>query len=124
MGINTHYYTFWGVVLDYNLFGKNTEENIIKNEQFHEELYTAGSSSKWSYIGDGMNGEYLLLGKILFDSGDLRWSDFEDTWQEIPLDKLPELDVEWRKAFQEDVPDYAYLIDNVPSKLITLAHYS
>jgi hypothetical protein len=112
MGISTHYYTFYGVKLSYP-----------EDENFTEALYEK-SSTKFDYILDGMSGDYFLLGKILFDSGDLRWSDIEDTWVNIPLDKLDDYDKIWREGFQEDFPEYAQLIEGQVSKLITLAHYS
>jgi len=119
MGINTHYYTFFGVKLPFYLNGKNDKAS----EEFHDELYEKASSG-FDHISDGMDAEYLLLGKKLFDSGDLRWSEIEDTWVDIKLDKLPEIDVEWRNSFREEFPNYAYLIEDVPSRLITFVHFS
>lgn len=120
MGINTHYYTFFGTKHPFYLNGKkHTEED----DAFHDALYD-GNYSGFDHVSDGMGGEYLLLGRKLFDSGDLRWNDIEDTWVDIELDKLPQIDVEWRNAFREVFPQYAYLIENVTSKLITFMHLS
>ncbi len=112
MGISTNYYTFYGVKLSYP-----------EDKEFTDALYDK-SSSKFDYVLDGMSGEYFLLGKILFDSGDLRWNEFEDVWKPIPLDKLSEIDKSWREGFLEDFPDHADLIEGKASELFTFAHYS
>jgi hypothetical protein len=118
MGINTHYYTFYGVKLVFGPLSSHEE-----NDEFHEALYDRATPD-FDSISDGMGGEYLLLGKILFNSGDLRYNDIEDTWVNIPLDKLSEIDVEWRKAFKETFPQWANIIDDKPSILITFMHLS
>ena len=112
MGISTNYYTFYGVNLSYP-----------EDEEFTEALYDAGKL-KFDYILDGMGGDYFLLGKILFDSGDLRWDEQNDVWVNIPLDKLEEIDKVWRECFLEDFPDHAHLIKGKVSELFTFAHYS
>lgn len=118
MGINTHYYTFYGVKLVFGPLASRKE-----NDDFHEALHDRATDG-FDSVSDGMDGEYLLLGKILFDSGDLRWGDVEDTWVNIPLDKLNEIDVEWREAFKETFPERADLIDGKSSILITFMHLS
>ena len=114
MGISTRYYTFYGVKASYP----------SGDEIFVETLYER-DRSKFDHVLDGMDGEYLLLGKALFKSHDLRWDDFDgDSWVNIPLDKLPEYDKVWREGFLEDFPDHAHLIEGKASELFTFAHYS
>jgi len=117
MGISTHYYTVYGVELPFDPLPSRED-----SEEFHEALYE--KSSGFDHISDGMGGEYLLLGKVLFRSGDLRWNDTEDTWKVIPLDKLEEIDKEWRSQFATQFPEQFHLVKNRPSKLITFVHYS
>lgn len=117
MGISTRYYTIYGVELPYDPLSSAGD-----NEEFHEILYE--KSAGFDHIADAMSANYLLLGKVLFRSGDLRWSETIDTWNVIQLDKLEEIDKEWRSNFVTQFPEYAYLIENLPSRLITFAHYS
>ena len=80
MGINTHYYTVYGVRIN------NYDDNLS------EELYGEGdkyevveASTDLDVIMDGMGGNYMVMGKILFDSGDLRWSKIKDTFVEVDI---------------------------------------
>lgn len=114
MGISTRYYTFYGVKAPYPQ----------GDDIFVETLYER-DRSKFDHVLDAMSGDYLLLGKALFKSHDLRWDDFDgDDWKTIPLDSLAEYDKVWREGFLEDFPDHAHLIEGKVSELFTFAHYS
>lgn len=114
MGISTRYYTFYGVKAPYPQ----------GDDIFVETLYER-DRSKFDHVLDAMSGDYLLLGKTLFKSHDLRWADFDgDEWKTIPLDSLAEYDKVWRESFLEDFPDHAHLIEGKVSELFTFAHYS
>lgn len=112
MGVSTNFYTIFGVKLDWN-----DEFSDAYNDRYdNPELPNV--------ILDGMCGEYIVLGKILWDSGDMRYG-FEDSvgTGEIDLASRPQVEAEYREKFLKVFPDFAHLIDK-PFKLICLAHYS
>lgn len=116
MGINTHYYTVYGVKIDF-------DDEF--NEHMHEDnLYDIVKQSEYlDIISDGMSGEYMIIGKILFDSGDLRWGDVQDTFVEINPAWLKSYKVQATEEFMNYFPSYGYMLDN-EWKLMTLVHYS
>ena len=111
MGISTNFYTVYG----------------IKDEPFgdFDDAYDAVYDDKDTpnVIIDGMGGDYQILGTILFDSGDQRWGECEDTFVEIDLDKLPEIESEYKKQFVAKFPQFASMMD-APFKLFSFVHYS
>ena len=120
MGINTHYYTMYGIHRPYS--------DAISDKLYETDLYEKfEKKGDCAIIMDGMCGEYMVIGKILFDSGDLRWSEEEDTWMEIfPTPKVlkgyKELAIE---IFKEHFPEeeFAEMVTGT-WKIITFAHYS
>ena len=118
MGINTHYYTVYGVKIDEYV-------NELSDELHQNNLYdTIKQSEELDIVMDGMGGEYTIIGKILFDSGDLRWNEINDTFVEINPAWLKSYRVKATNAFREYFPDHIALIETAPWKLMTLVHYS
>ena len=115
MGISTNYYTVYGIKYGYD----DVPEDFM--EHFDDIGYGKGMPT---VIVDGMSGEYIIFGQILFDSGDLRWGEIEDAYVEIDLDILPELEAKYRKDFAAKFPQHTHLIDGKPFKLMTFVHYS
>ena len=116
MGINTHYYTVYGVKTEY-------DDAVSEfNETVYDDVYDHPDCP--GIILDGMGGDYAIFGEILFDSGDLRWGDMEDSYVEIDLDKLDEIEANYRKDFAAKFPQHTHLINDKPFKLMTFVHYS
>ena len=112
MGISTHFYTVWGIHLEWGDDVKQFVEN--------DDIYSC--SAPWVLV-DGMGGDYIILGKCLFDSGDIRYGADRDTFVEVDTGSLPALEQEYKEAFVKMYPDYAHFVDE-PFKLMTLSHYS
>ena len=112
MGVSTNFYTIFGIKHDW-------QDDF--NEAY-DEVYDDDDTP--FVLSDGMSGEYMVFGKILFDSGDVRWG-FEggDGFKEIDVSKLPEIEREYRAAFINKFPNFKHLVDQ-PFKLMILAHYS
>ena len=111
MGVSTNYYTIYGVKLDWN-------------DEFHtawDDVY--GDKDTPFVLSDGYRCEYIILGKILFDSGDQRGLEIKDSFVEINMDSLPDIEANYRAEFVAKFPQFAYLVDK-PFKIMTLVHYS
>lgn len=111
MGIDTHYYTMHGIKLDFN------------NEfcEAHNEVYRDDDTP--FVLFDAMSAEYMILGTVLYDSGNLRWGDLNNSVVEIDIQKLGELELQYRKQFIAKFPQFESLVIE-PFKLMTLVHYS
>lgn len=114
MGISTHFYTIYGIETK----GKYPKDFSKAYYDVYEDVDTP------FVLFDGMNGEYMILGVKLFDSGDARWG-FEngDIFAEIDLNTLSTLESGYRDMFLAKFPDFGHLL-NPEFKLMTLAHYS
>ena len=114
MGINSHYYTVYGVHMDWD------EDFQDEYDQVYDDVGKAGVD----VIVDGMCGEYIVVGKILFDSGDLRYSDYKDTFVKIDLDSLEDIKVNAMMELIEVMPKNAYRFAEADWQLMTLLHLS
>lgn len=121
MGINTHYYTVYGVHVDgYDdelsdaLYGEGDLYLLLEDSTLPEDF---------GLIMDGMGGNYMVFGKILFDSGDLRYNDFEDTFVEISMDDLAEHKAQYIEQFMNYFPGFGHYLDR-EWKLMTFMHLS
>jgi hypothetical protein len=111
MGISTHYYTMYGVKLDWN-------------DDFHEaydEVYDDDDTP--TILMDSISGGYIMLGYTLYDSGDLRWDELEDAFVEIDLGSLSDLEIKYKREFLAKFPQFASLVEH-QFKLMTFVHYS
>lgn len=116
MGINTHYYTVYGIV--HNHYDEEFSETV------YDELYDVVENHEdLDIIMDGMGGDYMIIGKILFDSGDLRWSEIKDTFVKINPNHLKMYQVKATTAFREIFPDNEKLLEG-EWQLLTLMHLS
>ena len=116
MGINTHYSTVYGVKID------------SYDEALSEELYGEGdqydvveASTDLDVIMDGMGGNYMVMGKILFDSGDLRWSKIKDTFVEVDMSKLTDIRLGAVQEMNKLLPDFSHYLDG-EWKIMTFMH--
>lgn len=121
MGINVHYYAYYGIKLEFTDKQTKTFEEL--SELFDEVTGVAEDASEMMLF-DGYGGEYIIVGKMLFDSGDLRYNDIEDTFKSIPLDSLPQIETEYRAKFAKYFPEFKHLIDGKKFELMVFVHYS
>ena len=112
MGISTHVYAILGVKIPWD-----DEFNAA-----HELVYDDPDVP--DLIFDGMGGEYTVLGKILFDSGDFRWG-FEkgDVWKTLDLSQFAEMEQDYRAAFARKFPEFTHLLSQ-PFELHVFLHWS
>jgi hypothetical protein len=125
MGINTHVYTVYGVRLDWN------DDFYEAYEEIEEALVDEFGYGKpqpadrqIEAVIDGMGGEYILLGEIIYDSGDFRYCDDMNNYQEIDMSNLESLELEYKEQFARLYPDHVHLLEGKDFKLINLIHYS
>ena len=112
MGISTNFYTIHGIKIDWD-------------DDFNEAYDQAFDDADTPYVlVDGMCGEYMVFGTVLFDSGDMRWG-FEDgdQYREIDVPSLTQLEYDYKESFRRKFSRFKHLIDE-PFKLMTLAHFS
>ena len=115
MGIDTHYYTVYGI--------KHEWDDVPSEwrEEAYEDAY--GDDDTPNVIIDSMSGEYIIFGEILYDSGNLRWGDMKDAFVEIELDRLNAIEAKYKEQFFAKFPTWKHLVNN-PFKLMTFVHYS
>lgn len=97
MGVSTNFYTFWGIKVPYSgEFGEYAGD--------HEELQSP-------MIIDGMSGEYIMLGVILWNSGDFRY-DWKGRTGDIMVDPadLQKIEDDYKKKFREEMPQFSDLM--------------
>lgn len=120
MGINTHYYTVYGVKI-------NSYDDELSDAVYGEgNLYqTTENNENLDIIMDGMGGDYMVIGKVLFDSGDLRWSEIKDTFVEIDIRADPLWDIRQNAINEMDriLPDFTHYLRN-EWKIMTFMHLS
>lgn len=112
MGISTNFYTVLGIKTEYH--------NDFS--EAYDEVYD-DSDTPFVLI-DGMGGDYMIFGTVLFDSGDARWG-FEDgdSFTEIDISTFPQLEEKYKAEFSSKFPEFTHLMDK-PFSLMSLAHYS
>lgn len=121
MGINTHYYTVYGVHIDHY---DDELSNVLYEEDDRYSLFQDGTLPEdFGLIMDGMGGDYMVFGKILFDSGDLRWNDFKDSFVEIPTHALGDFKRDYTRMFSQYFPEFDHYLDQ-EWKIMTFVHYS
>lgn len=125
MGINTHVYTVYGVKLPWDdAFYEAYEEieEALCDESGYGKPKPAGSQIE--AIMDGMMGEYMILGPILYDSGDFRYCEDMNNYQEIVIDGLHVEWLDYKEQFARLYPNHVHLVEGVEPKLINFIHYS
>jgi hypothetical protein len=113
MGINTHVYTYWGVRTEYN---RDLSEDF---EEVYDEL------DNTQYLFDAMSCEYMVFGNRLYDSGDNRWGEMNNSNEiEINDELLNEMKASFMTEFKEKFPTHYDWLAEKPWKLVSLVHYS
>ena len=110
MGVNINSYVVYGVKLN------RYDDNF--SDKFNEVDNTGPTC-----ILDGMCGEWMVFGKILFDSGDARHG-FEngDEFKTLDLGALAEIEHQYRREFAESYPEFVHLIEE-PFRLHAFLYY-
>ncbi len=125
MGINMHVYTVYGVKLDWdNAFYEAYEE--IEEALLDEFGWgkPQPADRQIEAVIDGMMGNYIILGHKIYDSGDFRYCDDMNDYQEIDTSNFLNLELEYKEQFARLYPDHVYLLEGKDFKLINLIHYS
>lgn len=113
MGVDVRAISIYGIKIDYD---KKLAERIDELDHYKWE-------SDPHILVDGMCGEYMILGPVLFNSGSHRW-DFEgDTYKSYSVTDIGILWLDWKLKFEEKFSDFSLLTVERP-KFITLMHYS
>ena len=112
MGIDTHFYSIWGIKTEWN-DSFNEAYNEIE-EQLVDEFGYGKSYPKERQVellSDGMCCEYMIFGVKLYDSGNMRYWDDMNNYTEIDLNNLEKQEQEQKEIFKKLYPDHFYLID-------------
>lgn len=125
MGINTHVYTVYGVRLNWDDAFHEAYEAI--EEALIDEFgwgKPVPADRQIKTIVDGMCCEYMILGPVLYDSGDFRYCDDMNNYQEIDTDGLYTCWLDYKEQFSRLYPDHVHLLEGADPKLVNLIHYS
>ena len=128
MGINIHVYTVYGVRLDWNDAFYEAYEEIEEAllEEFGWGKLQPADRQVEAVIGGMMGelGEYMILGHIIYDSGDFRYCENMNNYQEIDTSNLLNLELEYKEKFARLYPDHVHLLEGKDFRLINLIHYT
>ena len=87
MGVSTNYYVVYGIRHEYQ-------------KDFSEELGEVYDHPDVPFVAiDYMSGQYTILGALLFDSGDLRWSKIKDSITITEVSNLDVLEKQYKEKF-------------------------
>ena len=114
MGIDIHTYGIYGVRIDY--YDSDFSEA-------YDDLY---DTCPLDIIMDGMGGDYMVFGKILFNSGNFRYgADDGDDLTLIATDPetLANIEKEYKLEFTTWFPKFYTHMDK-PFQLMMFTHYS
>lgn len=118
MGINTHYYTVYGrKIVSYD---NELSEALYGEDDLYE---TVEENGQLDIIMDSMGGGYMVIGKILFDSGDLRWSEIKDTFITVDMSKLTDIRLGAVQEMQRLLPEFSHYLDGEWA-IMTFMHLS
>jgi hypothetical protein len=125
MGINIHVYTVFGVKLAWNgEFYESYEEKEESNLAEFGYDNPIPPDLQIDAIFDFMCCNYMILGPILYDSGDFRYCDDMNDYQEIDNDGLCSAWLDYKEKFSRLYPDHVNLLVGVNPKLLNIIHYS
>ncbi len=115
MGIDTYYYTCYGVKIE------GLPDDL--NEAYDKVYDAASKDTRINIIMDGMGCDYTYICKSFFKSGNFRWNDVYDTYVEIDITKLDDYKKEVSEAFLEHFPELGRYIEG-EWKLFTFLHFT
>ena len=117
MGTNINVYTVYGIKVPYD---KAFSEAY--NDYLSENL---AKPNKIGAILDFMMGDYMILGPILYCSGDFRYMEDMNDYQETDPDHLHQMKNNYYWNFEKNFPDYIDLLGKGDGwKIINVIEYS
>ena len=111
MGINLNVITMYGVRIPWN---DDLRDDL---EDDYEDDY------KIECVVDGMTGDWIYLGNILYDSGDFRYFENMNDFQESEVWDLGNKRVEWMNKFRKLYPQHEHLVLSERWKLLNFIYY-
>lgn len=112
MGVDIHVYGVWGIRIE------------GYPQDFSEAYDAVYDTCPLEIIMDGMNGEYMIFGEKLFDSGNIRYGmEDGDECRLINPDSFKLLEEEYKKEFCKWFPQFKYMME-APFQMIMFTHYS
>ena len=117
MGINIHVYSYWGVRTEYNDAVADRLDEIYDMD--------VDPADDVDILTDGMSGEYMVFGELLYDSGDSRWGEMVNSNEvEINQNILDSMREEYMRKFKALYPAQYEWLASKPWRLVNLVHYS
>lgn len=118
MGISTNFYTIYGLYLE------EDHKDFNSLYEYYDENYDE-ISKNINFIFDGMSGKYIVIGEVLFDSGDARYG-FEDgdALALISVGGLSLVEESYKQNFRKYFPEKFHYILDSEFKIITFSHYA
>ena len=110
MGVSTNVCTYYGIEIPYNQEFADAYDKVYEN-------------CPVDVLIDGMGGDYIVLGKKLFDSGDFRWGmEDGDAFKEIDTNDFGRIERDYKLAFILCFPQFNELM--IPKfKILAFTHY-
>lgn len=127
MGINIHVFTMYGFKTDWD---DDFYESYDEVEEYLYDKYKKREDfpkdSQIESVVDSMSGESFAFGHILYDSGDFRWCENMNYFQELDVSEnnLKKIKIEYEEKFKKLYPKHFHLIENKEWKVFNLIHYS
>lgn len=116
MGVNIRVYVVYGVKVD--------DYDQLVQLGFSQEYHSIYDNCPVDVIIDGMNGDYMVFGKILYASGNFRYdSDDDNSDKIIDVNGLANIEKEYKLEFNRLFPKFNHYMEQ-PFQLIALTHYS
>lgn len=125
MGINMHVYTVYGVNIGWDQAFYDAYEEI--EEALYDEFgygKPIPADRQVPTIVDAYASDYIILGEILYDSGDFRYCDNMNSYQTLDVSNLVNIELEYKEQFAKLYPDHVHLLQGKDFKLINMIHYS
>lgn len=125
MGINMHVYTVYGVNIGWDQAFYDAYEEI--EEALCDEFgygKPVPADRQIESVVDAMMGEYIILGEILYNSGDFRYCEDMNDYREIDVSDLLNIELTYKEHFAKLYPKHVDLLQGKDFKLINLIHYS
>lgn len=111
MGTNIEVLTVYGIRIDWNA-------------DFYSEFSKVDDADQIESVIDNMCGEYMIFGKILYSSGDFRYMENMNDFQELDILDMEKYKPEYIKKFKDLYPEHIHLIQDREWKLMNLIYYS
>jgi hypothetical protein len=105
---------------DYLVYGRK----VLWDNEFMDAYEKNWDDHIINVIADGMSGEYIVIGPIIWESYNHRWDgDSNTSFSDIDVFNLPKLEAEYKQMFREEYPEYSHWVDQ-PFTLFAFTHYS